>query len=277
MAEYVSLRDQRRMFITLPDVDEQRGISRTLGRLDDKIELNRKMNRTLEEIAQTLFRAWFVDFEGETDLVDSELGRIPRGWEAKDLGSLAHTERELVDPTSIDPETPYVGLANMQAGTISAYGWGRAADVTSAKMAFSKGDILFGKLRSYFKKVIVAPFAGVCSSDILVIRARDERLFGLVLGVLTDDRFIDFCDGASTGTRMPRVNWRSMSRYGVALPRVEDRIRKLNEVVRAGVARIDHGLAESRTLAELRDTLLPKLISGEVRVPEAEELVEEAV
>ena len=121
MAEYVSLSDQRRMRITLPPVAEQRAIAHVLGTLDDKIELNRRMNETLEEMARALFKSWFVDFEpvrakmegrwrrGESlpglpadlydlfpdRLVPSELGEIPEGWEVKALGDCIDVERGL--------------------------------------------------------------------------------------------------------------------------------------------------------------------------------------
>jgi type I restriction enzyme S subunit len=112
MAEYVSLTDQRRMHITLPPVPEQRAIAHILGTLDDKIELNRRMNETLEAMARALFSSWFVDFdpvrakaEGRapglpkplTDLFpdsfeDSELGQIPRGWRVLRWGDLVTLE-----------------------------------------------------------------------------------------------------------------------------------------------------------------------------------------
>jgi type I restriction enzyme, S subunit len=77
--------DLKRLEIPVPPLPEQRRIAAVLGALDDKIELNRKMNKTLEEMAQAIFKSWFIDFDGHTDLVDSELGPIPRGWEVKEI------------------------------------------------------------------------------------------------------------------------------------------------------------------------------------------------
>ena len=114
MAPYLSLSDQRRLRITVPEPDEQRAIARVLGALDDKIELNRRMNRTLEELAGALFRAWFVDFEPvvakaagrapfglapavaalfPAAFVDSELGPIPLGWRVRRLAEIADVDR----------------------------------------------------------------------------------------------------------------------------------------------------------------------------------------
>jgi type I restriction enzyme S subunit len=262
----------------MPPPSERVEIVRILRALDDRIELNRVMNRTLEEIAQTIFRSWFVDFDGQTDLVESgtDLGVVPRGWEVRTLGDFSRLRRDTVDPAAVEADTPYIGLADMPQESIALSDWGMAADASSGKLAFSKGDILFGKLRPYFKKVGVAPIDGVCSSDILVLLPTGPIWFGILLGLLTYDPFIRFVSGASTGTRMPRADWQVMKSYTVALP-PRERALEFNSLVASVVDRIHLNIAQSRTLASLRDTLLPKLISGEIRVPEAEQVVEDAV
>ncbi len=85
----LNLKEVRSLPVPLPPLPEQRRIAAVLGALDDKIELNRKMNKTLEGMAQAIFKSWFIDFEGHEDLVDSELGPIPRGWEVRSLHSSA--------------------------------------------------------------------------------------------------------------------------------------------------------------------------------------------
>jgi len=262
--------------VPLPPLPEQRRIAAVLGALDDKIELNRQMNRTLEAMAQAIFKSWFIDFDGHDDLVDSELGPIPRGWDIATLGDVAAQYRLMVQPGDEDPDTPYVGLADMPLRSIALGDWGAASDASSTKALFGKGDILFGKLRPYFKKVAVAPCDGVCSSDIIVVRPNNQEWFSYVLGLLTLDAFIDFTTAVSTGTRMPRVSWKAMAGYGLALPTVA-LAQRLDAVVRPAVARINANIWESQTLATLRDTLLPKLISGEIRVPEAEQAVEQVL
>lgn len=261
--------------VPLPPIDEQRRIAAVLGALDDKIELNRKMNRTLEEMAQAIFKSWFINFDGvdTSEMVDSELGPIPKGWEISTLGHIALQYREMVDPTEKPEDTPYVGLADVPQGSIALDTWGVASDATSTKTGFEAGDILFGKLRPYFKKVVVAPVNGICSSDILVVRAKQPKDYGYVLGLLTLDAFVDFTTAVSTGTRMPRVSWKAMAGYKIAAAPEELR-SKFTKFVRAIAERIQLNIMSSRTLASLRDTLLPKLISGEIRVPAAEKTLE---
>ncbi len=231
MAEYVSLRDQRQMHITAPPPPEQRAISHILGTLDDKIELNRRMNETLEAMSRALFKSWFVDFdpvrakmEGHDPglpqhiadlfpdrLVESELGQIPEGWEVKTLGSVADNPRRGVRAQEIDPGTPYIALEHMPKQCIALSEWGTADDVSSGKFEFTRGDILFGKLRPYFHKVGIAPLQGVCSTDIVVISPVSHDWFGFILGHVSSSEFVDYTSAGSTGTKMPRTKWSDMA------------------------------------------------------------------
>lgn len=271
----IKQRELRKVELPLPPLDEQRRIAAVLGALDDKIELNRQMNRTLEGMAQAIFESWFIDFEDvpDSEMVESELGLIPKGWRVGKLGDVARQHRLTVKPEEQEPDTPYIGLADMPQGSIALGDWGHASDATSAKAQFIEDDFLFGKLRPYFKKVGVAPCDGICSSDIIVVRPKERHWYGYVLGALTLDTFIRFTTGVSTGTRMPRVSWKAMAGYDLVLPPPE-RAEEFDARVRPAVARIKASIWESRTLAALRDALLPKLISGEIRVPNAEKAVE---
>ena len=273
------------------DVDEQRAIAHILGTLDDKIELNRRMNETLEEMARALFKSWFVDFDpvrakmegrwqrGETlpgmpadlydlfpdRLVDSELGEIPAGWEVKGLGAVANEVRVSAQPQSIKPGTPYIALEHMPKRCLTLSEWDVADGVGSSKFRFKRGDILFGKLRPYFHKVGIAPVEGVCSTDIVVVVPAADCWFGFVLGHISSDAFVDYTNTTSTGTRMPRTKWRDMARYEIWLP---DRIlaEAFTLQIQPWVKQIVSAIHESRALASLRDTLLPRLISGKLQV-----------
>ncbi len=271
-----------------PPLSEQRAIAHILGTLDDKIELNRRMNETLEAMARSLFKSWFVDFdpvraktEGRdpglpkplADLFpdsfeDSELGEIPRGWEVGTLGDVAEHPRRGVQPNSIEPDTPYIALEHMPKQCIALSDWGFADGLESNKFEFKKGEILFGKLRPYFRKVGVAPVHGVCSTDIVVVVPRSAAWFGFVLGHVSSVEFVEYTNAGSTGTKMPRTSWSEMARYDIALPPIAV-AQAFTEALHSSVDRIIAGIHESRTLAALRDTLLPKLISGELRVSPA--------
>lgn len=205
----------------LPPQKEQEKIARILGALDDKIELNRRMNHMLEEMARALFKSWFVDFDPVTAKAEGrvpfgmnaetaslfpaefektsneDFPEIPIGWQLGTFGNIAENIRRGTNPKDIDPEMPYIGLEHMPRKSIELSDWGRAADVTSNKFAFKTGEILFGKLRPYFHKVGVAPLDGVCSTDVLVISPKSPEYFGLMLGHASSVDFVNFVDAAS--------------------------------------------------------------------------------
>ena len=273
--------------IRLPDIQTQRAIAHILGTLDDKIELNRRMNETLEAMARALFKSWFVDFDPVrakaerrdpglpkplADLFpdsfeDSELGEIPKGWGVATLGDVATHPRRGKQPNEIEATTPYIALEHMPKRCIALTDWGTADGLESNKFEFKKGEILFGKLRPYFHKVGVAPLDGVCSTDIVVVTPRTAKWFGFVLGHVSSTAFVDYTNAGSTGTKMPRTSWGEMTRYAVVMPPEAVAEVFTNQICPA-VDCIIASIYESRTLAALRDTLLSKLISGELRVSE---------
>lgn len=288
----------RKIEIALPPLPEQRAIAHILGTLDDKIELNGKQNETLEAMARALFKAWFVDFEpvrakiegrwqrGQSlpglpahlydhfpdRLVESELGEIPEGWRMGSLGEVAAHPRRSVQPGEIKSETPYIALEHMPKRCIALAEWGTANGLESNKYEFKQGEILFGKLRPYFHKVGVAPVGGVCSTDIVVIAPKLSKWFGFVLAHVSSDAFVEYTNAGSTGTKMPRTSWTEMARYALVMPH-EDVAAAFSQHIQAASEEISAKIHESKSLAQIRDTLLPKLISGELRVPDAERIV----
>lgn len=278
----------------LPPLDKQRQIAHILGILDEKIELNRQMNETLEAIARAVFKSWYVDFdpvrakmEGRLPasmdaatatlfpsvFQDSPLGEIPEGWKVGTLGEIAKNVRQSVKASEIGSDELYIGLEHMPRRSITLSEWQTADGLGSNKYRFRKGEILFGKLRPYFHKVGVAPLDGVCSTDILVIQPIDSEWFGIVLGFVSSDEFIAYTNAYSAGTRMPRTNWKDMSRYEIALPPVEVS-QKYTEFIRPFIERIIENIHQSRTLSQIRDALLPKLLSGEIRVDDVDKQLE---
>jgi type I restriction enzyme S subunit len=280
----------REAYICVPSLEEQREISTILGALDDKIELNRRMNATLEEMARALFRAWFVDFDpvharaaGEAPahlppetaaLFPDSFGEdgLPEGWRMGILGEVATSPRRGVKPADIDPTTPYIGLEHMPRRSVALDSWEGASKVGSQKSAMRRGEFLFGKLRPYFHKAGIVPVDGICSTDIVVVAPKKLEWAAFVLSVISSDEFVEHTNGSSSGTRMPRTSWKDMAAFSVAMPQrqaalaFEERCRPMRERILANIH-------ESRTLADLRDALLPRLMSGELRVRDAEAMV----
>lgn len=288
----ISQASLRTMTVPIASYSEQREIASILGALDDKIELNRRMAATLEEMARALYRSWFVDFdpvkakaeglapafmdEATAALFPDRFGDdgLPEGWQRGRLDDVAINPRTGVKPEQIDPSTPYIGLEHMPRHSIRLGDWGTAGDVGSQKSAVRRGDFLFGKLRPYFHKVGVSPVDGICSTDIIVVRPKAPDWASFVLSVISSEDFVEHTNAGASGTRMPRTNWKDMGRYEVVLPPAD--IAAVFEAALSSMRdRTIAGVHEAKTLATLRDTLLPKLMSGDLRVGEAREQVEE--
>lgn len=280
-----------------PPSADRRASAALLAKLDDRIDNLRATSATLEAIAQALFKSWFVDFdpvhakaEGRapegidaataalfpSEFEDSELGPVPKGWRVEKLGACCKNVKGKADPGQLDGDTPYIGLEHMPRGTIALGDWGTAEGLASAKFWYEEGDVLFGKLRPYFHKVGVANHRGICSTDILVIRANDPALAAFCLMHLSSKAMIQYATQISTGTRMPRANWKGIAGYQIVMPDNEC-IAAFNTVAQPLIAQIGQSINTIRTLAELRDTLLPRLISGKLRIPDARSLLESAV
>ena len=282
---YPSVRpaDIQQLEIPLPPLPEQRAIAHILGTLDDKIDLNRRMNETLEAMARAIFNDWFVDFgpvrakvEGREPylpphiaalfpdrLVQFESGEIPEGWKVGYITDISDISRQGVDPSGLHEETSYIGLEHMPRQSISLTDWGKSENVRSYKLNFKKGNILFGKLRPYFHKVCIAPVSGVCSTDIVVIAPKMREWHAFLVIYVSSTEFVAYTSQTSTGTKMPRTSWKTMSDYRLFLPRIQE-VRAFQNIVQPMLEHIIANIHESRTLAALRDTLRPKLISGEI-------------
>lgn len=227
-----------------------------LGALDDKIAANDHTLRLMDE----LVRARFESLTGEP---------VP-------LSQVAVNWRRQVDPDQVDPETKYVGLEHVPRRMMWLTEADVASDVTSAKSTFAEGDVLFGKLRPYFHKVVRAPFGGICSTDILVVRAKDPGLAGFVLAAASSDRAVRETTAASEGTRMPRTKWADLGSVEVPWPG-EAAGRSFGRAVNE-IGKLAGSVAEeSWRLEHTRDELLPLLMSGRIRVKDAEKTVEEVL
>ena len=276
--------------VPTPSLPDQLDIAETLGALDDRIALLRESNATLEAIAQALFKSWFVDFDpvhakqqGLTpagmdeataalfpvSFQESALGLVPKGWRPGVLGEVVRTIKSQLHPSELRAAMNYVGLEHLPRKSLSLVNWGAADGLESAKAKFSKGDVLFGKLRPYFHKVVVAPFEGVCSTDILVCQSKQRAYYGFTAMQLFSAELIAYADRLSNGAKMPRIGWNDIAAYPLVVPS-EPIASAYTEVVSSLLDRMKGNVFRAQTLATLRDTLLPRLISGQLRLPEGE-------
>ena len=277
----------------VPPNDEQCAIAHILGTLDDKIELNRRMNETLETMARALFKSWFVDFDPfrakmvgsdtglpqnvaasfPSEFVDSEVGEIPVGW----------TVKALEDVMEINPSrrlrkaqtAPYLDMANMPTKGHVPMVWTERHFGSGVR--FVNGDTLLARItpclengKTAYVDFLEADQVGWGSTEYIVLRPRSPlpSEFGYFLARSSSFReFAIQCMTGSSGRQ--RVPVQALSQYRVAVP-PESVAENFGRLVRPLVRRASDAARETRVLSALRDTLLPKLISGEVRVNQVE-------
>jgi len=280
--------------ISLPPLPEQKAFASILSSLDDKIELNRQMNETLEAMARAIFKDWFVDFgptrakqEGRAaylpehlwslfpGAIDEETG-LPQGWEEKALDEVAEFLNGLAlqkyPPLENEEPLPVIKIAELRSGITEKSG--RASRKIPDKYIIKDGDFLFSWSGS-----LVAKFWTECEG------ALNQHLFKVtsanyptwfytqwVYEHLEDFQRI----AASKATTMGHIQRGHLTDAKVICPQ-SDLINPMSDLMTPLVKKIIENSLESRTLAELRDRLLPKLMSGEIRVKDAEKMVEDAV
>lgn len=268
----------KKMKLNVPPLVEQKKITKLLFAIDNKILLNNKIISNLEQLSQTLFKHWFIDFEFPNEegkpykssggeMVESELEKIPLTWKIVKIDDIAIQKKAKINLDTSLEEFNYIGLEHMPQGNIGLNNWESSNKVSGNKSLFENGDILFGKLRPYFKKVGIAPVSGICSTDILVINSKIDYYKSYLFLQLIQDSFIKYTSNTATGTRMPRTSWKLISNYEIILPNKEV-IIKFDEIISPILEKVNHLIHENNNLQQLRDTLLPKLLSGEIEIPD---------
>lgn len=266
--------------LRIPLLEDASRVGAVLSNIDAKIDLNNRINAELEALAKTIYDYWFVQFDfpdangrpyrssGGKMVWNKALKReIPVGWKANTLSSLAAEVKEGIAPNALDTITPYIGLEHIARKSIVLSAWTTADRATSNKVAFRKGDILFGKIRPYFHKVALATMDGIASTDAIVMRPRQPKLAALTLQTVFSDHFVETATASSTGSKMPRADWKVMRNYCVAVPDdaspvAADYQRQFNAVA----GRLESSVQQNVELTRLRDWLLPLLMNGQVRV-----------
>ena len=247
------------------DMDIQKRIAAILSTYDDLIENNQKQIKLLEEAAQRLYKEWFVDlrFPGwETaKIVDG----VPEGWELSVLDNICSLSKPVITPQKMPRDSAYIGLEHMPRKSICLSEWGNSNDVNSNKFRYVEDDILFGKIRPYFHKVGFALNSGVASTDSIIMKAKD-KMWCLLLMTVSSAAFVDYSSTTcKEGSKMPRADWEHMKVYPVLLPD-DDILNQFNDFIWRVTRQIKTLALQNRAIAEARDRLLPKLMSGELEV-----------
>jgi type I restriction enzyme S subunit len=279
-----------------PPLSEQRAIAHILGGLDDKIELNRRMSETLEAMARALFKSWFVDFdpvrakaEGcdsglpkrladlfSDSFEESELGEIPEGWSARSLPEVI----EVNPPRSLRPDdvAPYLDMANMPTRTYAPEDWVERA--FGSGMRFMNGDTLVARItpclengKTAFIDFLEDGEIGWGSTEYIVLRPKPPLPPVFAYCLARGAEFREFAIQRMTGSSgRQRVPTEALGDFLLAVPpgRVAELFAGMVEPL---FARSKTVIGQSRSVIALRNALLPKLISGELRIASTDRTV----
>ncbi|WP_338288439.1 restriction endonuclease subunit S [Luteolibacter sp. LG18] len=279
----------RKISLTLPPLSEQKRIAHILGTLDDKIELNRQMNSTLEEMARALFQSWFVDFDpvrrnaegGESrpehslfpdSFEDSELGKIPKGWKPAKASEICKNIFSGGTPRTSevpywDGTFPWLSSGETRNSfiietekTITQLG----IDKSSTRLA-RKGCVVIasaGQGHTRGQTSLLA-FDSYINQSVVALAADNEMASDLFLYFDLSRRYEEFRQLSDSHSSRGSLTTKLLGGVRVVLP-AKDAIQKFDSIVNPMVTKIIANLQQSRALANLRDTLLPKLLSGEV-------------
>ena len=262
--------------LILPPLPEQKAIASILGALDDKIELNRKMNESLEAMARALFKSWFVDFDPipgfppHKEWQNSSLGKIPKGWRVGTLGELCEIVMGQSPPGETYNESGE-GLPFYQG--IRDFGFrfpSRRIYCTASTRLAQKGDVLLS-VRAPVGSLNVAGEDCAIGRGVAALRIKGQH-YGFLYYLMKETQE-DWKKFEAEGTVFGSVTKTDVQNFSIIIPQTEV-ILRFNEVVFPMDETIKNNEMQSLTLASIRDTLLPKLLSGEIRVKDAERFVE---
>lgn len=272
-----------RIIVDIPNLTYQKEIANILSSLDNKIELNNKINKNLEELAQTLYKRWFVDFEfpnenGEPykssggEMIESELGSIPLGWRVEPLGDSSITKLISSGINQFTGIKKYIATADVSDSTITSF----ETNITyvnrpsRANMQPIKNSLWFAKMKDSRKLIRVSRksnyliqrcifstgFAGIESSEAI----------NYIWTLLTTTEFDHSKNNLCNGTTMQAINNENIKRIKIVIPE-KDMLRKFEDYSDSIFEKIHNNEIEISKLSKTRDELLPKLMNGEIEVP----------
>jgi type I restriction enzyme S subunit len=270
--------------VLLPDLSTQSVITRVLSSLDDKIELNNKINKELENLARTIYEYWFVQFDfpnaeekpyksnGGKMVYNEEINRnIPEGWDVKNLNSVVSNISDSTQSGEHLNKMFYTPLDEIPMRKMSFWGGLSYNEAKSSLQLYKEDDILLGAMRVYFHRVCIAVQNGITRSTTMVLRANKKEYVPFIYELINMDSTIAYATKQSAKSQQPYVNWENeLAEYKFAFPSNIDIIDKYSKITMPFIKQVKINEKENYELKQLRDFLLPLLMNGQVTVGKAQ-------
>ncbi|MDT0927389.1 restriction endonuclease subunit S [Staphylococcus pseudintermedius] len=275
--------------LDIPNIKTQKNVVKVLSNIDWKIELNQKIIANLEELSQTLFKHWFVDFEFPNEngnpykssggeMVDSELGKIPKGWECVYLKDIVHHKKDTFNPKkSNESEVKHFSLPAFDSGQYPTIDY--VTDIKSNKWIIDENCILFSKMNPTTRRIWVTlyneNFLNVASSEFVVLKSDSSYRNAFIYNICISDKFNEYLVSNTTGSTNSRQRVKPDIAVQYRFAYNEEVSYLLSEKIEPYIEKIKIIREQSQNLTQLRDTLLPKLMSGEIEIPDDIEVNED--
>ncbi|WP_298518861.1 restriction endonuclease subunit S [uncultured Methanobrevibacter sp.] len=263
----IILKDFKKFPINYPDIANQKKIIGVLKSIDEKIAINEEINKNLEQLLHTIFNYWFISFGKfeNSNFTKTFLGDIPEGWNCGVLRDLLILTKNPIKSNETNG-LPYLPIDIIPMNSLGISELKSDDEANSSLITFDKNDILIGAMRVYFHRVVISPCSGVTRSTCFVLKPKKEEYLSYLLLLCNLDQTIQYAQNTSKGTTMPYAVWdNGLGDMDIIIP-PENVLKEFHELVFPIIEKIRDSYNEINKLQKLRDTLLPKLMSGEIDV-----------
>lgn len=252
--------------ILIHKLPTQQKIASILSAYDNLIQNYKKQIEALQTAASELYKEWFVRFRFPGYQTAEFENGIPKGWKVIRLKDIAKDVGKAITKTEIDFEKDvYIPIDCIPNHNMALTEISNIENAESSLQHFESGDILFGAMRVYFHKVILAPMQGVTRKTCFVIHAKKDILHNYLYSLLFSDTTINYANTISVGATMPYVRWNDFIRMQCLLPS-EKILNDYNKIISPIFKRIMNSYEYLKNLTQQRDLLLPRLMSGKLEV-----------
>ena len=244
--------------LQLFDIKIQKRIASILKLLDKKIELNNVINNNLEQQARALFKSWFISY-------DPFQKTMPSNWRTGKLKDLLQLKRQSIKAGN-NTELPYLPIDIIPMNSFALTDFKPNEDAKSSLVKFDKDDIIIGAMRVYFHRIILAPCAGITRTTCFTLVPYQKEYLSFAFLYCDQDSSIDYAQRTSKGSTMPYAVWEGgLGEMEINIP-PQQIAEEFNMLVLPMLRKIQYSYFENKYLKELRDSLLPRLISGEIDI-----------
>ncbi len=266
----------------MPPLETQRRIASILGAYDDLIEVNRRRIAVLEEMARGLFEEWFVRFRfpghEAVSIIDTPDGPLPEGWRRDTLANVAAINAASLRPANAPSEIGYIDISSVSPGRIDTINHMPFVEAPGrARRIVTDGSILWSNVRPNRRSfaVVLDPTPEIVASTGFTVLDARETSFAYLYHWVTTDNFVGYLVGNAQGAAYPAVTAATFERAAILLPPA-DLVKRFTDFAEPMLRLADSLRKTNGSLATSRDLLLPRLISGQLSIAEAEHQLEEA-